>query len=91
MTENPAYTIILSDRAEEDLRRLDKTNANRVRGKLKELAQKAASYPHTALKGKYSGLYRLRIGNYRAVYELFHEDQLIVVVRIGHRREVYEE
>ena len=33
--------------------------------------------------------FRVRQGNYRIVYELRDEDQLVVIVKIGHRREVY--
>jgi len=41
------------------------------------------------LKGEFSGLRRLRVGDYRIVYEVLHEQITVLVVRIGHRREVY--
>lgn len=41
------------------------------------------------LKGEFSGLRRLRVGDYRIVYEVLHEQVTVLVVRIGHRREVY--
>ncbi|TXI17695.1 MAG: type II toxin-antitoxin system RelE/ParE family toxin [Nitrosomonas sp.] len=41
------------------------------------------------LKGEYSGLRRIRIGSYRVVYEVHDEQLTILVIRIGHRREVY--
>jgi mRNA interferase RelE/StbE len=41
------------------------------------------------LKGEYSGLRRIRIGSYRVVYEIHDEQLTILVIRIGHRREVY--
>ena len=41
------------------------------------------------LKGEFSGLRRLRVGNYRIVYEVSHGELTILVVRIGHRRDVY--
>lgn len=34
-------------------------------------------------------LYRIRVGNYRVVYTIFEEKVLILIVKIGHRREVY--
>jgi mRNA interferase RelE/StbE len=43
----------------------------------------------SALKGEFEGLRRLRVGHYRVVYEWQHNELLILVVRIGHRREVY--
>jgi mRNA interferase RelE/StbE len=47
--------------------------------------------PHAggALKGEFSGLRRLRIGRYRIVYEVLDRELTILIVRVGHRREVY--
>lgn len=41
------------------------------------------------LKGEYSGLRRIRIGSYRVVYEVHDAQLTVLVIRIGHRREVY--
>lgn len=41
------------------------------------------------LKGEWKGFYRLRLRNYRVVYEKIHEKLVIHIVRIAHRREVY--
>lgn len=43
----------------------------------------------SALKGEFEGLRRLRVGHYRVVYEWQRSDLVILVVRIGHRRDVY--
>ena len=43
----------------------------------------------SALKGEFEGLRRLRVGHYRVVYEWQRRELVILVVRIGHRREVY--
>ena len=43
----------------------------------------------SALKGEFEGLRRLRVGRYRVVYEWQRSELVILVVRIGHRREVY--
>ncbi len=42
-----------------------------------------------ALKGEFEGLRRLRVGHFRVVYEWQRSDLVILVVRIGHRRDVY--
>lgn len=42
----------------------------------------------SALKGEFEGLRRLRVGHYRVVYEWQRSELVILVVRIGHRREV---
>jgi mRNA interferase RelE/StbE len=43
----------------------------------------------SALKGEFEGLRRLRLGPYRVVYKWQRSELVILVVRIGHRREVY--
>lgn len=50
-----------------------------------------AESPHagSALKGEFSGLRRIRVGDYRIIYEVDDGVLLILVVRIAHRREVY--
>ena len=42
-----------------------------------------------ALKGEYKGKFRLRIKQYRVVFKVKGEELIIIVVRVGHRKEVY--
>ena len=43
----------------------------------------------SALKGEFEGLRRLRVGRYRVVYEWQQQQLVVLVVRIGHRKDVY--
>ena len=43
----------------------------------------------SALKGEFEGLRRLRVGRYRIVYEWQQQELVVLVVRVGHRKEVY--
>ena len=43
----------------------------------------------SALKGEFQGLRRLRVGHYHLVYEWQRSALVILVVRVGHRREIY--
>lgn len=70
-----------------DLGRLDKKEARRILDKIeKDLSERAESYP--VLKGEFAGLRKMRIGDYRIIFTIMDND--IIVLRIGHRREVYK-
>ena len=71
---------------ERDLRKLGQATALRVLRKIeKTLAQEGRQ--GDALSGEFSGLYRLRVGDYRVIYA--RTDEGYLVFRIGHRRDVY--
>jgi len=42
------------------------------------------------LTGQWAGMYKLRVGDYRVVYDVSHERELITVYIVRHRREVYK-
>jgi len=80
------YRLEFKKSVARDLRRLDKAEADRILSKLAdELPQRAASCPE--LTGKFAGLRRFRIGEYRVIFSILGE--AIWVMRIAHRREVY--
>ena len=43
-----------------------------------------------ALRRNLSGLFKLRLGDYRIIYQVKEKEVIVVIVKIGHRREVYE-
>jgi mRNA interferase RelE/StbE len=69
---------------------LDRPIAARIIGKLEQLALRVERVEHIALTGQWRGYYRLRVGNYRAVYRLDHDAKVVIVEYIGHRRNVYD-
>ena len=81
------YRVQLSNQARKQLARLDAQLQSRITRGLLRLA--AEPRPAAARKLTVRRGWRLRIGDYRVMYEI-HDDQLFVlVIRIGHRREVY--
>ena len=81
-----AYSIIYGDRIPRDLSRLGKAEVRRVLGRIeRDLAGKADSCP--TLKGKWAGLRKYRVGDYRVVFAIVKNE--VRVVRIGHRRDIY--
>lgn len=84
------HDIVLTRRAETDIRRLDSAVARRVVAKLQWLAENVETIKHEVLTGSLQGLFKLRVGDYRVLYTCEALNRRIVVHFIGHRREVYK-
>ena len=85
------YKLLFLKEAAEEFKKLDKAVQRIIKEKLEILAQNPELIKNNIkpLKGKYKGLYRLRVGNYRVVYRLNKEEITILVIRIGHRKDIY--
>jgi mRNA interferase RelE/StbE len=82
-----AFDVTYKKSVERDLAGLGKTEARRILDKIeKELPSRADSYP--MLKGQFSGLRKLRVGDCRVIFAILGDQ--VLVLRIGHRREIYE-
>lgn len=87
-----AWKIELTENAGRTLRRLDRPDAMQIRTYLRDLA--AQEDPHSkgkALSGTLRGYWRYRVGDYRIICDIQNDTVTVLVFRIGHRREVYEE
>lgn len=84
------YKIRLYEEAERNLARLDKTTVRRILRKLNWLAENAEMIEPKGLRRNLSGFAKLREGDYRIVYQISHEEEIIFVRFIGHRSEVYK-
>lgn len=81
-----SFKIAFKKSVARDLKRLDKDQAERLLAKIEEeLPHKAQAFP--LLSGKFSGLRRFRVGDYRVVYSIIGDTALIL--RISHRRDAY--
>jgi len=85
------YKLFFLKEAAEEFKKLDKAVQRIIKEKLEILAQNPELLKNNIkpLKGKYKGLYRLRVGNYRVIYRLEKEKITILVIRIGHRKDIY--
>jgi mRNA interferase RelE/StbE len=75
----------------EDLAELGHAQARRIVKKVESHLVKDPLNLGKPLGGRLSGLYRYRIGDYRVIYQVIRDEIIIDVVRIGHRKDVYEE
>ncbi len=83
------YDVLVLDAAEEDLAGLDRLVARRIVRRVEWLAEHFDEITPQLLSGELSGFFKLRIGDYRVIYRAVKSDNLIIIHRVGHRREVY--
>lgn len=85
------WTIKFTDDAKRDLQKLDKPVQKRITSFLLERLQDADN-PRAngkALQGKLSGLWRYRLGDYRLLCRIEDNELLILVIALGHRKQIY--
>ncbi len=84
------YKLDFSTEGRRSLASLDKEIGQRILDKIKWLIQNIEVIPLLPLRGKYSGLFKLKVGDWRVIYEINHSKRFITVHKIGHRREIYK-
>jgi mRNA interferase RelE/StbE len=83
-----SYRIELRPAAIRALKRIDHQDRDRIRGAIALLGQDPRPPGAKALQGR-DGL-RVRVGDYRIIYTVQDDVLLVVVVTLGHRRDVYD-
>ena len=83
-------TITLSARAKKQLKQLDRTVQKRITKFLSELASLADPRSKgKSLVGNLMGFWRYRVGDYGILCRIHDEELEILVVEVGHRKEIY--
>ena len=82
------YKIIISRIAEKQLESFPKHIANAITAKIDSLAMDPYPSGCKKLEGSEKE-YRLRSGDYRIIYRIENEWLIVEVIRIGHRRDIY--
>ena len=82
-----SFSIRIKESAAKELRRVAKPDRARIVAAIDRLAET----PHlgTSLKGDLRGLRRIRVGDYRILYEVRDKELVVLVVRVAHRRDAY--
>ncbi len=83
-----AYRVEFSPAAEREFRKLGREIQLRLRPRIDALADDPRPAGAKKLKGR-GELWRIRVGDYRIVYEVRNQILVVLVVRVAHRREVY--
>ena len=84
-----SYTLFIDDKVIKDLKKIDKSCQKRI---LKAIKTRLVEDPYIGKKlvGDLSPYYRYSVGDYRVVYEIHEEEVLITVIKIKHRKHVYD-
>ena len=83
------YHIRILDSAARELEGLDKPVGRRIVRRIHWLAVNLDNIRLEMLTGDLAGFYKLRVGDYRVLYEILVDEQGIVIHAIGHRRAIY--
>jgi mRNA interferase RelE/StbE len=83
----PKYTIVLSRKAQKELDKLSDKIAEPIFNAIEKLEFNPRPVGCKKLKGRDS--YRIRVANYRIIYEIFDDILLVDVIDLGHRKDIY--
>ncbi len=81
------YQILLHPKAHAFLESVDADLRGRIRDRLLILGTE----PKKGTRLKHSEYWRLRIGDYRAIYEIDHGTERVLILYLGHRKDVYDD
>jgi len=86
---NSKYHILIERAAQKQLAKIPQNH----QGRIIDAIQLLASNPRPPLVKKLSGraAWRIRVNQYRIIYEIHDDELVILVIRIGHRKEVYRD
>ena len=82
------YKVEFAKSVRKDFKKIPQLEVGKILNAIFELAKDPRPPSSKKLKGE--KLYRIRIGNYRVIYEIQDERLLVSVIKLGHRKDVYK-
>jgi mRNA interferase RelE/StbE len=82
------YRIEFKRSAAKALKKFPKSDQRRIRDRIDDLSENLPDPTTTKMKGD-NPFHRIRVGDYRIIYEIHRDILVIMVLKIGHRKEVY--
>lgn len=83
------YSIEFRPTVLKSLKRFPKKDLVRIKKKIEELGQNLPEPNTTKMKGNNS-FHKIRTGDYRIIYEIHDDRVVILIVKIGHRKDIYK-
>jgi mRNA interferase RelE/StbE len=85
------YSIRILKPAVKELERLDRLTAKRIADRVQWISANLDTTKLYPLKGDLSGLFKIREGSYRIIFEILKNERTIIIHSIGHRRDIYKQ
>lgn len=85
-----SYVVEYEPEAVDDLKQLPRNIRVRIVAKINWLAENFDEVQSLPLTANLAGFFKLRVGDYRVIYESDRTLRVITVDRVGHRREIYD-
>ncbi|HAR49898.1 hypothetical protein ER57_11495 [Smithella sp. SCADC] len=83
------YAIKFRPAVLKNLRTLPKKELIRIKSKIDSLAENLPDQTTTKMKGN-NKFHKIKVGDYRIIYEIHNDTLVILVVKIGHRKDIYK-
>ena len=83
-----SYKVEILKRAAKRLAKLPSKDYQKIKNAIRDLAINPRPQGYLKLKGS-TDKYRIRVGNYRVIYEIFDRKLIVTVVDLGHRKDIY--
>jgi len=81
------YSLLILPRAEKEMKALPRKEYSRVKNAILALAGNPRSKKSKKLTGRNG--WRVRTGSYRILYEINDQDRQVIVLHVGHRKDIY--
>ncbi len=85
------YSVRILKPASKELEKLDASTARRIVERINWLSNNFDATRAYPLKGELRGLYKIRVGSYRIIFEVLQNERTIIIHSVGHRREIYKQ
>lgn len=82
-----SFTVLLHPKAAKALKKLPTSIKKRILEELKELQER----PEKGDPLRPTQFWRVRVGDYRAIYEIERQTHRVIILHVGHRKNVYDE
>jgi mRNA interferase RelE/StbE len=83
-----SYQLTINKKAFQALEKINDPDYSKLKSAIYSLADNPRPHGYKKLKGRNG--YRVRVGNYRIIYEIFDDLLVIEVINLGNRKNVYE-